>query len=181
MSKSLNKILSQIQVELKAEKSKYNSFGKYNYRSAEDILEALKPHLTKHNVTVRIVEDIVGYDPLTMIRCNAVISDGEDEISAVAIVAVDMEQKGMQMAQRFGATSSYGKKYALGNLFLIDDTRDADATNTHGKGVSQVKKLKMTADAVKKAMEYVRSGGSYDDIEKKYAVTAAQKKKILGA
>ncbi|MEK6264526.1 MAG: ERF family protein, partial [Clostridium sp.] len=124
----LNKKLSQIQAKLKAKKSKFNSFGKYNYRSAEDILEALKPYLIEHNVTVVINESIEEQAGLLIMNSVATISDGDTEIQAVALVAVDMEQRGMNAPQKFGSASSYGKKYALGNLFLIDDTADSDAT-----------------------------------------------------
>ena len=129
----LNKKLSQIQAKLKAKKSKFNSFGKYNYRSAEDILEALKPYLIEHDVTVVINESIEEQAGLLIMNSVATISDGDTEIQAVALVAVDMEQRGMNAPQKFGSASSYGKKYALGNLFLIDDTADSDATNKHGK------------------------------------------------
>ena len=130
----LNKKLSQIQSRLKAKKSKFNSFGKYNYRSAEDILEAIKPFLIEFDVTVTINEAISNIGDNLIMESAAIISDGNQEIQAVALVAVDMEQRGMNAPQKFGSASSYAKKYALGNLFLIDDTADSDATNNHGKG-----------------------------------------------
>lgn len=125
---SLNQKLAIIQVELKAKKSKFNRFGKYYYRSAEDILEALKPHLTKHNVTVRIKEKIVAEN---VIESVAILYDGLMRIKASAIVGVDLNQAGQSMPQKWGTASSYAKKYALGNLFLLDDTADDDATNKH--------------------------------------------------
>ena len=131
--KELTKKLATIQTELKAKKSSYNSFGKYYFRKAEDILEATKPFLLKHGVTVRINEELIMTDPVPTIRSTASISDGIDTVLATAVVGVDLNQKGMQTAQQFGAASSYGKKYALGNLFLIDDTQDADARNEHSK------------------------------------------------
>ena len=131
--KELNHKLAQIQTELKAKKSSYNSFGKYHFRKAEDILEAVKPFLLKHGVSVTINEDMIHTDPVPTLQSTATITDGVDYIKATAIVGVDLNQKGMQTAQQFGAASSYGKKYALGNLFLIDDTQDADGGNTHGK------------------------------------------------
>ena len=130
MDISLNHKLSQIQALFKSKKSRFNSFGKYYFRSAEDILEALKPYLLKHDVTIRIKERYLGEHVL---ESTAIISDGVQKIKAMAIVGVDVDQKGMQMPQRFGSASSYGKKYALGNLFLIDDTQDPDATNQHKK------------------------------------------------
>jgi hypothetical protein len=129
--------LSKIQIEFKAKKSRFNSFGKYNFRSAEDILEALKPINKKYNVYFTVVEklDIGNNLDFPVIQSVASIIDNESEEKeyATALVGVDLTQKGMQMPQKFGAASSYGKKYALGNLLLIDDTADSDAINTHNK------------------------------------------------
>jgi len=126
---TINEKLSKIQTEFKSKKSRFNSFGKYNFRSAEDILEATKPFLKELNVTVTVNEELLTMKPGScdqpVLKTTALISDGKDSISATAIVGVDTEQKGMQMPQRYGAASSYGKKYALGNLFLIDDTQDS--------------------------------------------------------
>ena len=181
--KELNHKLAQIQTELKVKKASYNSFGKYYFRKAEDILEAVKPFLLKHNVSVTIDEDILATDPVPMLKSTAVISDGENQISTTAIVGVDLNQKGMQAAQQFGAASSYGKKYALGNLFLIDDTQDADGNNTHGKSkaVSKIKeaaKPAITKDQMAKAVEYVAAGGNVEAIESKYKLTDEQRKNL---
>lgn len=172
----LNKSLAEIQSKLKAKKSSYNSFGKYYFRKAEDILEAIKPFLVEHSVTVTVAEEIIGIEPVPMMKSTAVISNGKDSISATAVVGVDLNQKGMQTSQQFGAASTYGKKYALGNLLLIDDTEDADATNSHGKAT--VAKIKINKDQLAKAIEFVKKGGSIDAIESKYELTAAQKKQI---
>jgi len=102
-------------------------------------------------------------------QVTATISDGKNTINSKAVVGVDLDQKGMQMPQRYGAASSYGKKYALGNLFLIDDTQDSDATNTHGKATT--KKQKLTSESLAKAKEYINKGGSLDAIKAKYDVT----------
>jgi len=171
--KELNQKLAQIQTELKVKKSSYNSFGKYYFRKAEDILEAVKPFLLKHDVSVTIDEDILATDPVPMLKSTAIISDGENQIQTTAIVGVDLNQKGMQAAQQFGAASSYGKKYALGNLFLIDDTADSDATNDHGKSnavnkIKQAAKPAITAAQLLKAKEYVLAGGNIDAIKAKY-------------
>ena len=165
---TINEKLSKIQVEFKSKKSRFNSFGKYNFRSAEDILEATKPFLKELNVTVTVDEELVSFDPPIM-QVTATIFDGEEEISSKAVVGVDLDQKGMQMPQRYGAASSYGKKYALGNLFLIDDTQDSDATNTHGKATAA--KQTMTNESLAKAKEYLKKGGSLDAIKAKYVVT----------
>ena len=165
---TINEKLSKIQVEFKSKKSRFNSFGKYHFRSAEDILEATKPFLKELGVTVTVDEELVSFDPPVM-QVTATISDGKDTINSKAVVGVDLDQKGMQMPQRYGAASSYGKKYALGNLFLIDDTQDSDATNTHGKATAA--KQTMTKESLAKAKEYIAKGGSLDAIKAKYVVT----------
>ena len=168
--------LSKIQQEFKSKKSRYNSFGKYYFRSAEDILEATKPFLKELDVTVTIQEDLISFEP-PVLKVTATVADGKDSLNAVAIVGVDLDQKGMQMPQRYGAASSYGKKYALGNLFLIDDTQDADATNTHGKNQTITQKAISTAHFIK-AKEYVKSGGKLDAIKSKYSLTKEQEKEL---
>ena len=184
--KELNQKLATIQTELKAKKSSYNSFGKYHFRKAEDILEATKPFLLKHGVTVTINEELIMTEPVPTIKSTATITDGEDYIKATAVVGVDLNQKGMQTAQQFGAASSYGKKYALGNLFLIDDTADADSTNSHGKSnavnkIKQAAKPDITKELLAKAKEYIAAGGSIDAIETKYKLTNEQKANITKA
>ena len=178
--KNLNQKLAVIQTELKAKKSSYNSFGKYYFRKAEDILEAVKPFLLREGVSVRVDEELVtSIDTPPIIQSTATISDGENSITATAIVGVDLNQKGMQTAQQFGAASSYGKKYALGNLFLIDDTADADSTNSHGKASQivnkHVKKSMMNEDQLKKAIDFVSKGGAITAIESKYTITPDQR------
>ena len=182
--KELNQKLAQIQTKFKSKKSRYNSFGKYYFRSAEDILEATKPFLLDLGVSVTINERLCSYDSGSpVIESTATISDGENQIKAMAIVGVDLNQKGMQMPQKYGAASSYAKKYALGNLFLIDDTQDADANNTHGSSI--VNKLKdkakqeMTEEAFSKAKEYVSSGGKVSTIETKYKMSLNQRDNLV--
>jgi len=174
MSKPVNltSVLNYMQSRFKSKKSRYNSFGKYYFRSAEDILEAIKPFLDEHNVTVRIEEEFID-GTVPVIKSKAIISDGTDEIFAQAIVGVDLNQKGMQVPQQFGSASSYGKKYALGNLLLIDDTQDSDATNDHGES-----KQKLSGVALEKAKEYIKGGGSIDAIKSKYDVSAAVEKQL---
>ena len=181
--KELNQKLATIQTEFKSKKSRYNSFGKYNFRSAEDILEATKPFLLKLGVSVTVSEDLNNDCDIPIMKSTATISDGEYSIKATAIVGVDLSAKGMQMPQRFGAASSYAKKYALGNLFLIDDTQDADASNDHGKSkavskIKQAAKPAITKDQMKKATEYIAAGGSVDAIESKYKLTDEQRKNL---
>ena len=182
--KELNQKLAQIQTELKAKKSSYNSFGKYYFRKAEDILEAVKPFLLKHDVSVTIEEHIIATDPVPMLQSKAIISDGKNQISTTAIVGVDLNQKGMQTAQQFGAASSYGKKYALGNLFLIDDTQDSDATNNHSsKAVNKIKqaaKPNISTQQMEKALEYISAGGDVKAIKAKYKLSINQEKELNG-
>jgi hypothetical protein len=168
--------LSKIQQEFKSKKSRYNSFGKYYFRSAEDILEATKPFLKELDVSVTIKEELISFDP-PVLKVTATVADDKDSLNAIAIVGVDLDQKGMQMPQRYGAASSYGKKYALGNLFLIDDTQDADATNTHGKKQTITQKAISTAQLIK-AREYVKSGGNVNAIKAKYNLTKEQEQEL---
>jgi len=171
---TLNDKLATIQTRFKSKKSRFNSFGKYNFRSAEDILEATKPFLLELGVSVTINEEIISVDPLPMMKSTATVSDGENAIHANAIVGVDLNQKGMNVPQQFGSASSYAKKYALGNLFLIDDTADSDATNTHGKATAAKTKNTLTSKAdpaFKKAKDYVKAGGKVDAIKAKYALS----------
>ena len=168
----LNEKLATIQTKFKSKKSRYNSFGKYNFRSAEDILEAIKPYLLELGVSVTINEEIISFDPFPIMNSQATISDGENAIHANAIVGIDLNQKGMQMPQKFGSASSYGKKYALGNLFLIDDTADSDATNSHGK--APVAKNTLTSEkdpAYPKAVEFIKKGGKLSAIKAKYNIS----------
>ena len=169
---TLNDKLATIQTKFKSKKSRYNSFGKYYFRSAEDILEATKPFLLELAVTVTVSEQIVSAQPFPIMETSAIISDGENTITATAMVGIDLDQKGMQMPQKFGSASSYGKKYALGNLFLIDDTQDADAANTHGKATAKKPKLVANSDEFKKALAYVEGGGTVAKIKLKYDIPA---------
>tara|TARA_R100001015_G_C4629638_1_gene190664 strand:+ start:1766 stop:2275 length:510 start_codon:yes stop_codon:yes gene_type:complete len=166
---TLQQKLAQIQTELKAKKSRFNSFGKYYFRSAEDILESIKPFLLKYNVTVTVNEKLIAdTNGVPVLKSTATIHDEKGmTLSTSAIVGVDLMQKGMQTPQQFGSASSYGKKYALGNLFLIDDTQDSDATNNH--------KSDFDMDAAKK---YIKSGGTLDAIKKKYKLTPELEKQL---
>ena len=173
---TINQKLTKIQTEFKSKKSRFNSFGKYNFRSAEDILEATKPFLKELNVTVIVDEELISFDP-PVLKCTATVSDGENSIKTSAVVGVDLDQKGMQMPQRYGSASSYGKKYCLGNLFLIDDTQDSDATNNHGK--KPITQAIISAQQLLKAKEYVKSGGKLDAIKSKYKLTKDQEKELV--
>tara|TARA_R110002110_G_scaffold379000_1_gene589555 strand:+ start:1509 stop:2069 length:561 start_codon:yes stop_codon:yes gene_type:complete len=177
---TLNEKLATIQTKFKSKKSRFNSFGKYNFRSAEDILEATKPYLLELGVSVTIIEQLIQSDPFPILESKAIIADGDGAIHATAIVGVDLVQKGMQMPQKFGSASSYGKKYALGNLFLIDDTADSDASNSHGKAPAAKTKNTLTSKkdpAYDKAVQYIAAGGKIEAIKAKYSLS----KEIEGA
>ncbi len=177
---TINQKLATLQTKFKSKKSRFNSFGKYYFRSAEDILESIKPFLLELGVAVTINEELIETNPIPIIQTTAkLIDDKGMEISAVAIVGVDLNQKGMQTPQQFGSASSYAKKYALGNLLLIDDTQDSDAINDHGKKSSVFKtKPKQALADVQKAIEYIKAGGNISAIKAKYQLTSEQEQKL---
>jgi hypothetical protein len=125
--------LIKIQSELKAPKNQTNAFGKYKYRSCEDILEAVKPLLLKYNCQLIISDTIKEAGGVIYCESRIVFTDGLENYYVTACAGIEPNRKGMDIAQSFGASSSYARKYALNGLFLIDDTKDADATNDHGK------------------------------------------------
>lgn len=127
------KELIEIQSELKAPKNQRNTFGNYNYRSAEDILEAVKPLLKKHGCHLTISDEMIQLGDRYYVRATATLSKDADSISTTAYAREEESKKGMDASQITGATSSYARKYALNGLFCIDDTKDADFTNTYGK------------------------------------------------
>ena len=146
--------LIAIQSELKAPKNQFNSFGKYKYRSAEDILEAVKPLLKKYNCYLTITEttqEIAGY---LVLNSKVSISDGEKTIFVEAQAGINPERKGMDIAQSFGSSSSYAKKYALGNLFLLDDTKDADSNKVNEPAA----KPQMSTDIYNAMLEAINTG-----------------------
>ena len=180
---NLKEKLSTIQNEFKAKKSRYNSFGKYNFRSAEDILEALKPYNKKYGVHFTVKENltVMGVDfPILHSTATIVDNNSDEFIEATAIVGVDLNAKGQQMPQRFGSASSYGKKYALGNLLLIDETADSDAINDHGfsnkvktleKKIMADKKPLINSSNIDKAKTFLANGGLMKTLEEKYIIT----------
>lgn len=126
--------LLNVQSELKAPKSQYNSFGKYKYRSCEDILEALKPILNKNKATIIISDDIIFVEGRHYIKATVKFIDTEngETVENSALAREDEIKKGMDSSQITGSVSSYARKYALNGMFAIDDTKDSDSTNTHG-------------------------------------------------
>jgi hypothetical protein len=131
--------LINVQSRLKANKSQYNSFGKYSYRNQEDILESVKPLLAENGLIITLSDEIIGdgfEGNMLIVKATVTVSDGEKSLQVSACAGIDPNRKGMDIAQSFGSSSSYARKYALGGMFLIDDNKDADSTNTHGKGSS---------------------------------------------
>jgi len=128
------KELISIQSELKAPKNQFNSFGGYKYRSCEDILEAVKPLLAKNKCTLSIADEMVAVGNRVYVKATCTLRNEKGETEVTTACARESEsKKGMDEAQITGAASSYARKYALNGLFAIDDTKDADVTNTHGK------------------------------------------------
>jgi hypothetical protein len=175
---NIDKKLFHIQQELVAPKNQYNSFGKYKYRSLEDIMVAVKPLLAKYKCALIFEDSSTNINDIPILICLAklVCIEEGDQVSAEARVGVDINKKGMDIAQSFGSSSSYGRKYAANGLFLIDDTKDADATNKHGKDAqstadSDKPYLMKTDSDYKKAIDYIAKGGSIEDIKKKYRLT----------
>ena len=184
MSKSIYEGLAIIQRELKAPKGQTNNFGNYKYRSCEDILEALKPHLNGY--TLVITDDIILVGDRYYIKATATISDGKESVSATGIARESQTKKGMDDSQITGSTSSYARKYALNGLFCIDDNKDSDSTNTHGNDSTQTattqsqpaKTEYKKADKPKdNAEDVTKAKNSIHDLLKNH--TAEQKKNLL--
>lgn len=133
----LNQRVGDIQHKLKAPKGQYNSFGKYNYRSCEDILEGVKPLLKEHNLALLIDDEIVQIGERYYVKATAKITDGRESVSATAYAREPDTKKGMDESQITGATSSYARKYALNALLCIDDTKDADTMDNSKKPAQQ--------------------------------------------
>lgn len=120
------KLIANVQAELKAPKSQYNSFGRYNYRSAEDILEAVKPLLFKHGLTQTISDEVVETNTRHYIKSTVTVYLGDQSVSVSAFAREPEQKKGMDESQITGTASSYARKYALNGMWCIDDTKDAD-------------------------------------------------------
>lgn len=146
------KKLSKVQSELKAPKDLFNKFGGYSYRSAEGIMEAVKPLLAREGLILTVCDDIVLVGERYYVKATATITDGVNSLSNSAFAREAGEKKGQDDSQITGATSSYARKYALNGLLCIDDTKDADATNTHGKE-APAKPVKKELTAEEKAQQ----------------------------
>jgi hypothetical protein len=167
--------LKHIQSELKAKKTQFNSFGKYYYRSCEDILEALKPLLKTYNCTLTISDEVKEVGGLVFIQSEARIIDNEskEEVFVTAQAGIDINRKGMDVSQCYGSSSSYSRKYALNGLFLIDDTKDSDSTNDH-------KKQTIDNARFEKALEQI-SKGTYtvEKLKANFELSELQEKALI--
>ena len=176
----LNKKLVQVQNELKAPKNQWNGFGKYNYRNQEDILEAVKPLLLKHGLTMSISDEIVCIGERYYIKATVTVYSEDEEREVSGFAREEENKKGMDASQLTGATSSYARKYALNGMFLIDDTRDSDATNTHGKDSQSPAKLpSITKDRFDKALKAIASGDyTIEQLKSTFSLTVDQEEKL---
>lgn len=148
--------LIKVQAALKAPKNQFNSFGKYRYRSCEDILEAVKPLLVEQGLLLTLTDIPQEVGGRIYIAATAAVTDGTNRVSVTAYAREEDEKKGMDASQITGTASSYARKYALNGLFLIDDCKDADATNDHGKKASAKPKPapKQAPDTLKAAKSH---------------------------
>lgn len=159
----LNQRVGDIQHKLKAPKGQYNSFGKYNYRSCEDILESVKPLLKEHNLALLIDDEIVQIGERYYVKATAKITDGREIVSATAYAREPDTKKGMDESQITGATSSYARKYALNALLCIDDTKDADTMDNSKKPVQQTQETVYNWQTLK--ARATQGGISEDDLK----------------
>ena len=180
MNKDLNDALINVQSQLKAPKDKTNSFGRYKYRSAEGILESVKPLLAANGLSMVISDSVQEMGGMIVITSTATIRNGTDSVSASAQAGVDNNRKGMDISQSFGSSGSYARKYAMNALLLIDDSLDSDATNDH-KPKADFKPLPTPSQISK--MKAAVENGDADKVEaalEKYNVSPELRKNILG-
>lgn len=172
------KELIAIQSELKAPKNQFNAFGKYKYRSCEDILEALKPLLLKYGCTLTIHDEVKEVGGIVFIESTVSIQKDLEGRSVTAQAGIDPSRKGMDIAQSFGSSSSYSRKYALSGLLLIDDTKDPDSTNDHG---AKKEELSPKHPKWEGAKDSLASGKvTIEQIKAVYILTSENEKLLLG-
>ena len=152
----LSEKLSVIQTSINVKKTQRNNFGKYNYRTIDDIIEALKPHLKKQKCSFHFEEQIIFNDHMPIIKVNAILMDCEslETIVSTGIAGIDLNQKGMSVPQQFGSAGTYARKYAAGNLFLFDDNTDPDSQDNTGKKPTLTK----SSPKFQKYVEWVSKG-----------------------
>lgn len=186
--------LLQIQADLKAPKSQFNAFGKYNYRNAEDILEAVKPLLVKHGCSMFLSDTIEFIGNRHYVKATVTFYSNlapDEKIIVSAYAREEEAKKGMDGSQITGASSSYARKYALNGLFLIDDNKDSDGTNEHGKGENTAKTDESAKQPAKQlltpnhsnwkdAVEWLaQEGNTIGAIEKKYHLPIDYRQQLL--
>ena len=162
---TLQEKLIAIQRDLKAPKSQFNAFGKYRYRSCEDILEAVKPLLFREGVVLTIADDLLAENGRFYVKASATLAYKDERICSSAFAREDETKKGMDGSQITGAASSYARKYALNGLFCIDDTKDADATNTGEQQPAQEQKPTQD-DFYSQAMMELSLATTVEDLKK---------------
>lgn len=145
--------LNRIQTTLIAKKGQFNSFGKYAYRSCEDILESIKPHLQKEGLILTLQDDIVLIGDRFYVKATATLTDGKETVTTTAFAREELEKKGMDGSQVTGAASSYARKYALNGLFAIDDCKDADTNEQREQAMAAPEKEKKPAAKKQKTVQ----------------------------
>lgn len=175
--------LVKIQSELKAPKNQRNNFGKYNYRSCEDILEAVKPLLLKYNCSLTVSDEVKEVGGITFVEASSRIWDNElpeIELVVTAQAGIDINRKGMDVAQSFGSSSSYARKYSLNGLFLIDDTKDPDTQEPPTTKPTLKPKDTLTKERFEKALETIKAGKyTVEKLKAEYQLTDLQTKALL--
>jgi hypothetical protein len=178
------KNLESIQQKLNAPKNQFNAFGKYKYRSCEDILEALKPLLKEFDCTVILSDEIKEAGGIVYVEAKAsLMNENGKVVEVTAQAGINPNKKGMDISQSFGSSSSYARKYALNGLFLIDDTKDADTTNNHKEEQkpTPIKKVELVLNSEQwdSALNYLKKGGDLKDIEKKYSISDSNRTELM--
>lgn len=170
-----NNPLAEIQAKLKAPKGQFNSFGKYHYRSAEDILEAVKKVVNQMGFAITLTDDLIFAEGRWYIKSVAELTNGKQTFSSIGLAREEETKKGMDGSQITGAASSYARKYALNGLFAIDDTKDSDATNDHGKSQESKPQAKTGMPALsqfdkefKELIDFVNGSKTMDDLKFKW-------------
>jgi hypothetical protein len=174
--------LIKIQSELKCPKGNFNAFGKYKYRSAEQILEAVKPLLSKYKCTLTIKDDVFELGNTHVLKATAIFSNGTDKIEVTGFAGIDYNMKGMSIPQMYGSSSSYSRKYALNGLFLIDETEadaDSQAPQQPKKEVAPAKiDLIAGTENCQKVITYLAGGGTIDKVKEKYSISETLLKEL---
>ncbi len=179
-TKTLREKLLNIQMELKAPKNQYNSFGKYKYRNCEDILESVKPLLQKNKVTLTLEDDVVLVGDRIFLKSTAILQDLESEsVLTNQAFAETSNHTGMSSEQSTGTASSYCRKYCLNGLFLIDDTKDPDTDEFHKQTTVEEKATDKQVELIKGLVDDIDSMLNYYGIGKIEDLTKIQASEII--